>query len=424
MLCLLLVVCAIQVAHSQPKVPEQVRGPDTEVASGLSSYMGTYRGLMQSDAPPICWGEVEFKISPERIIIRIANGSRVETLSRPWGEFFRMSAEDVAKQFRPGSKYPPRVTGFRSRLGRWPMTMLFLRDPDTSRREFALTLRRNDFAHETMLFGPQQVIEGSFDIMVSVAENQYGKDKLPRLRYDGRTKPQPSSAVSLSDVEEAVAALQRKDCARALALSRLPAEAGDARAQIVLATLSYTGCGVPANLTEALQWYNKAAEQGNLEAQLTLAELWHSAATRSTKNTTDADMRRSTAMQYYEMAADQGVVEAQYHLAALNVEAKKSAVAAVWFQIAAEQGFPPAQQRIAVMLWKGDGVPKDLVRAYMWSWLAAKHLKGSDKDVKELNRLMSPAQIAEAKKLAAAFRPRKNGLIRKAPPTWTETEKR
>lgn len=374
-------------------------------ASELGLYMGTYRGIMSSGGSPSGYGEMELTISPQRIVIQIARGDRIETLNRYWGEFSPLSAKEVAKQFRPGSKYPPRVTAFRSRLNRWPMTMMFLREPDTALREFALTLRHDTF--DTMLYGPRQVLEGAFNAMVSVVEKQYGKDKLPRLQYGGWMVPQSASGVSPSDVKEAIAALQRKDCARALALSRPAAEAGDAQAQVVLAALNQLGCGVPSNVTEAVLWYNKAAKQDNIEAQLNLAQLYDASA-RNEKNPAQAKMYQTAAMDYYQMAADQGVVEAQHNLAALKVQAKDPVAAAVWFQLAAEQGFPASQHSIAVMLRKGDGVPKDLVRAYMWFWLVGKRVTGSAKAIEELNHSMPPAQIAKAKRLAAAFKPRKN----------------
>jgi uncharacterized protein len=59
----------------------------------------------------------------------------------------------------------------------------------------------------------------------------------------------------------------------------------------------------------------------------------------------------------------------------------------------------------------GQGVPKDLVRAHMWLNLAgAKRLGGVEEESRrkrdELARQMTPAQIAEAQRLAREWKPK------------------
>ncbi len=48
---------------------------------------------------------------------------------------------------------------------------------------------------------------------------------------------------------------------------RLPAAAGDARAQFALANHYYGGLDVPQDYSEALIWYSKSANQGFAPAQ-------------------------------------------------------------------------------------------------------------------------------------------------------------
>ncbi len=80
--------------------------------------------------------------------------------------------------------------------------------------------------------------------------------------------------------------------------------------------------------------------------------------------------------------------------------------------MAAEQGYGPAQSNLGVKYAKGQGVPRNDVRAHMWFSLAAshtastkvRHLALQDRDA--VAALMTPAQIAEAEKLARAWRPR------------------
>ncbi|MCZ6495884.1 MAG: hypothetical protein O6924_06870, partial [Alphaproteobacteria bacterium] len=82
-----------------------------------------------------------------------------------------------------------------------------------------------------------------------------------------------------------------------------------------------------------------------------------------------------------------------------------------WFELAAEQGVAVAQSALGSMYTIGLGVTEDYVRAHMWSTLAASRFPpGEDHDlaVKIRNAvaaLMTPAQIAEAEKLARGWQP-------------------
>ena len=71
------------------------------------------------------------------------------------------------------------------------------------------------------------------------------------------------------------------------------------------------------------------------------------------------------------------------------------------WQPLAEQGDVKAQYNLGVMYKKGLGVTKDYAQAHMWFHLAA--IRGDANAIKPLDRLsklMTPAQIAKAQKLA------------------------
>ena len=51
------------------------------------------------------------------------------------------------------------------------------------------------------------------------------------------------------------------------------AEAGDAHSQANLGVLYATGNGVEQNMTEAIKWFRKSAEQGNEDAKEALDKL-------------------------------------------------------------------------------------------------------------------------------------------------------
>lgn len=53
----------------------------------------------------------------------------------------------------------------------------------------------------------------------------------------------------------------------------MPAEQGDAKAQVFVAYLYETGQGVTRNYSKAAEWYGRAARQGNPEAQTQLGNM-------------------------------------------------------------------------------------------------------------------------------------------------------
>jgi uncharacterized protein len=89
----------------------------------------------------------------------------------------------------------------------------------------------------------------------------------------------------------------------------------------------------------------------------------------------------------------------------------------VWFRRAADQGDYLGETWLELMYKNGTGVPQDYVRAYLWANLAAQNKEPADqpghytnaqisamaKDFIETK--MSPAQLAEARKLASTWKP-------------------
>ena len=87
--------------------------------------------------------------------------------------------------------------------------------------------------------------------------------------------------------------------------------------------------------------------------------------------------------------------------------------AAKWYRKAAEQGYATAQFNLGSAYGKGWGVPHDLVQAHMWLNLAASRYRpGTERAKAVKNRdivaeKMTPAQIAEAQRLAREWKPKK-----------------
>ena len=170
-----------------------------------------------------------------------------------------------------------------------------------------------------------------------------------------------------ADFQAGMDANNRGDYATALREWRPLAEQGDARAQYNLGVLYRKGRGVPQDDVQARQWYAKAAAQGQAKAQFNLGTLYFNG---------------------------EGVP-------------KDYPQALRWFRLAADQGEALAQTKIAIMYDEGQGVPHDIVQAYKWYSLAATN---GDKPSAELRdasaKQMTPAQIAEAQKLAREWKPK------------------
>ena len=81
-------------------------------------------------------------------------------------------------------------------------------------------------------------------------------------------------------------------------------------------------------------------------------------------------------------------------------------VAVEWYRKAADQGIANAQINLGFMYEKGQGVTQDYVQAHMWYNLAT----AGGLNIRELRDFlaekMTPAQIAEAQKLAREWKPK------------------
>jgi TPR repeat protein len=173
-------------------------------------------------------------------------------------------------------------------------------------------------------------------------------------------------------LDQATAALDRRDYAAALRLLQPLADAGDTAAQRELGTLYRYGHGVPKDEVAARGWYLKAADQDDPGAEANLAIM-------------------------YELG--EGVP-------------KDPAEAAKWFRKAADQGEPHSEGSLAEQYASGNGVPQDFVQAYLWYSLAVARgapdmerqlaVEGRDR----LAAKMTPAQIAEAHKLLRQWKPK------------------
>ena len=118
------------------------------------------------------------------------------------------------------------------------------------------------------------------------------------------------------------------------------------------------------------------------------------------------------AVKWFQKAAEQGNADAQNKLGCCYEEGsgvkKDLAEAVKWYRKAAEQGNAFAQYNLGFCYNTGRGVPKNSVETYKWHNLAsAQGFRQSKVQLFWLERFMTREQIAEAQRQASMFRPRK-----------------
>jgi len=206
-----------------------------------------------------------------------------------------------------------------------------------------------------------------------------------------------SGSAVAGPLEDANAALQRENYATALALARPLADHGLAAAQLVLGVMYGGGHGVPQDYAEAANWHRCAADQGRPEAQTILGVMYAKG-----QGVSQSDAK---AAKWFRKAADQDHAAAQSNLGLMYAQgrgvAQNDAEAAKWFRRAADKGLVEAQTILGLMYVKGQGVAQNYVLAHMWFNLAAAQGGAgalANRDL--LARMMTPAQIAEAHRLA------------------------
>ena len=124
--------------------------------------------------------------------------------------------------------------------------------------------------------------------------------------------------------------------------------------------------------------------------------------------------RTDVAAKKYREAAERGDAEAQFYLGEAYHEGdgvrQSDPDAVEWWGKAAEQGHSAAQHQLGYAYREGRGVPESLILAHMWfsvSWEETVILPprvfyspAADELIEELEKAMTPAQVAEAQTLA------------------------
>ncbi len=141
---------------------------------------------------------------------------------------------------------------------------------------------------------------------------------------------------------------------------------GYARAQNRVGVILYDRSRDLNDISEALIWLKRAADQDFHQAQYNLGYVYQ----------TDQDIRDlKEAAKWYRLAAQAGHAEAQYKLGLLYQNGqgvtKDLEEAIKWYRLAAEQGICLAEYALGKLYLDDDGVPVNFEEAFKWHHLAA-----------------------------------------------------
>jgi localization factor PodJL len=180
------------------------------------------------------------------------------------------------------------------------------------------------------------------------------------------------------------------------------ANAGNAKAELIVALKYLDGDGVPANDTEAAKWLARAADAGEPVAQYRMGTLYERGRGVS------ADVAKAT--HWYLAAANQGNRKAMHNLAVAYAEGlgvkKDFSEASRWFSRAANLGLSDSQFNLAVLYERGLGVPQSPLNAYKWYAVAAAQGDTESKTrLQAISTQLSADDRAAAQRAADAFRP-------------------
>jgi tetratricopeptide (TPR) repeat protein len=127
----------------------------------------------------------------------------------------------------------------------------------------------------------------------------------------------------------------------------------------------YESGDIEADIEKAVEWYEKAAEQGHADSQLALGYLY------STGEGVKKDMK--TAKKWFESAAEQEDVDAMLELGKIYEAERDYSRAFEYYETPAYEGYTYAQFRLGTLYVEGKlGVP-NITEGCFWIYLAANY---------------------------------------------------
>lgn len=156
------------------------------------------------------------------------------------------------------------------------------------------------------------------------------------------------------------------------------------------------------NFDESYRWFENAAENGDVQSQLTLGDFYTNGE-RAGKDTLSA-------LKWYGRAAAKNDPYSQYSLGVLYMQGDKIIKpdynqGIMWIEKAACQNFAAAQALLGRFYYTGKGVPQNNALAYAW-WSMANQDNNPDlqEDLAQVTKKMSPEELNQAVKLSDYYR--------------------
>lgn len=159
-----------------------------------------------------------------------------------------------------------------------------------------------------------------------------------------------------------------KDEAKALELYSLAAESGSADGKALLGyTYAYGYLGVVPNTTKGIELIKASVEENSSLGMRYMGHLY----SNNKITTNDVDGYNGDAIYWYRKAAEAGNVDAMYDIGwelskNYSWDKEKLAEAVQWYQRAADQGFADAMAGLGFMYSDGKGVAKSDEKAFEW----------------------------------------------------------
>lgn len=250
-----------------------------------------------------------------------------------------------------------------------------------------------------------------------------------------------ASLPAWATMEDALSDFKKGNYGAAIKELNTLGDAGSVPAQIMLGALYNKGGAVERNDKMAAAWFEKAANQGNAEAQYQLGHLyensqlakdyklaakWYHQAAQQGSAKAQARLgvfyahglgvtqNSNEAILWSGKAALQGNADAQYWFGLNYLQGKRAPkdtqIAMGWLGKAAAQGHTDALLLMARAYQRGEGTPKDAVLAYALNTLALANKASSTATQQrdDLTDELSPEQLETSNKLATELQKPKN----------------
>lgn len=180
------------------------------------------------------------------------------------------------------------------------------------------------------------------------------------------------------------------------------AEGGLAEAQLMVALQYEKGAlGAPQSNSKALYWYERAAAQGQPEAEVHMAEICIQGKLKPRDLPASVDWLKKAASHGSAKAND---YLGDSYLSGRGVE-KNMKAAIPYYQKAANANVVGAQVKLGGFYLTGNGVPADVNESYFWLYIASKNpakspYKGLKEAAEGIRKKLSPEVALEVEKRA------------------------